>query len=174
MSNTNKPIIVKPLNGEARIEPSEFTAIAQDQAVPSTGKVLVHLSVWQAQKSTLSSRAQAGELGVWLDPDDNPELLADDTKTLKLIAFHFPVFKFGQAYSGAVLLRTRYGFTGDILAYGDIWRDQLFYLARCGFTQFDIKEGKSIDDAIQGFKDFTRPYQTSADGVLPIFSRRTA
>jgi uncharacterized protein (DUF934 family) len=174
MTNNTKQIIVKPLNAEARIEPSEFTAIAQDQTVPDTGKVLVHLSIWQAQKPALLSRAQAGELGVWLDPDDNPELLADDASHLKIIAFHFPVFKFGQAYSGAVLLRTRYGFTGDILAYGDIWRDQLFYLARCGFTQFDIKEGKSIEDAIQGFKDFTTPYQTSADGVLPIFSRRTA
>lgn len=174
MSNTNKPIIVKPLHAEAQIVTDAFTAIAQDQSIPETGKVLVHLSVWQEQKATLTGRAQAGELGVWLDPDDNPELLAADVATLKLIAFHFPAFKFGQAYSGAVLLRTRYGFAGDIRAYGDIWRDQMFYLARCGFTQFDIKEGKSLEDAMQGFKDFTTPYQSSADGVLPIFSRRTA
>jgi len=84
------------------------------------------------------------------------------------------VFKYGQGYSGAYLLRTRYGFKGDIRAFGDIWRDQFFYLARCGFTQFDIKEGKSLEDALNAFSDFTIPYQTSADGSLPVFNRRAA
>ncbi|MCQ8896917.1 DUF934 domain-containing protein [Limnobacter humi] len=167
-------IIVKPLNGEACIAADDFTVVELDQTIPSTGKVLVNIAVWQAQKDALKARAQAGELGVWLSPDDNPELLAHDVSLLPVVAFHFPVFKFGQGYSGAVLLRSRYGFQGDIRAYGDIWRDQLFYLARCGFTQFDIKDGKSLEDALLGFKDFTVPYQTSADGALPIFTRRAA
>lgn len=173
-SSTTHHIIVKPLNGPAHIAPDSVEVLQHDQPIPESGKVLVHLSVWLDQKDALTPRAQAGELGVWLSPDDNPELLAADVNTLSLIAFDFPVFKYGQGYSGAVLLRTRYSFSGDIRAYGDIWRDQLFYLARCGFTQFDIKEGKSLEDALHGFQDFTTPYQTSADGALPIFTRRTA
>ena len=165
-------LITKPLNGEATVMEDNFTVIGLETPVPAEGKVLIPLAVWQAEKDAFKARAQRGELGVWLSPDCNPELLADDVSTLKIIGFHFPVFKFGQAYSGAVLLRTRYGFTGEIRAFGDIWRDQMFYLARCGFTQFQIKEGKSIEDAVQGFKDFTTPYQTSTDGVLPIFTRR--
>lgn len=165
-------LITKPLNGSASIVEDDFTVIGLETPVPAEGKVLIPLAVWQAEKDAFKARAQRGELGVWLSPDCNPELLAGDVSTLKIIGFHFPVFKFGQGYSGAVLLRTRFGFTGEIRAYGDIWRDQLFYLARCGFTQFQIKEGKSIEDAIQGFNDFTTPYQTSTDGALPIFTRR--
>ena len=179
MSNPISNIIVKPLNAEASIVADDFVIVETGTpeapvAIPAEGKVLVHLSVWEANKAELSVRAQAGDLGVYLNPEDNPELLQGDVNVLKLIAFHFPVFKYGQGYSGAVLLRTRYGFTGEIRAFGDIWRDQFFYLARCGFTQFDIKEGKSLEDALNAFADFTIPYQTSADGSLPVFNRRAA
>lgn len=167
-------IIHKPLNGKAELVPDEFTVVALDQAVPSEGKVLIALDLWIAEKDFFRARAERGELGVWLSPDCNPELLAGDVNLLPIIAFDFPVFKYGQGYSGAVLLRTRFGFKGQIRAFGDIWRDQLFYLARCGFTQFHLKPGKSLDDALNGFNDFTTPYQTSADNALPIFSRRAA
>ena len=171
-------IIIKPLNGSASITEDHFEVIKAEEGeavqVPATGKVLVDLATWQANKAELTNRAQAGELGVYLNPDDDPESLEGDVNTLKLIAFHFPVFKYGQGYSGAVLLRTRHGFQGDIRAFGDIWRDQCFYLARCGFTQFDLKEGKSLENALEAFTEFTTPYQTSADGNLPIFSRRVA
>ena len=165
------PVIGAGTSGSFEVEAGTAEAPV---AVPADGKVLVHLSVWEAQKTELTTRAQAGELGVYLNPEDNPEQLQGDVNVLKLIAFNFPVFKYGQGYSGAVLLRTRYGFTGDIRAFGDIWRDQFFYLARCGFTQFDIKEGKSLEDALNAFADFTIPYQTSADGSLPVFNRRAA
>ena len=179
MSNPISNIIVKPLNAEASIVADDFVIVETGTpeapvAIPAEGKVLVHLSVWEANKAELSARAQAGDLGVYLNPEDNPEQLQGDVNVLKLIAFNFPVFKYGQGYSGAVLLRTRYGFTGEIRAFGDIWRDQFFYLARCGFTQFDIKEGKSLEDALNAFADFTIPYQTSADGSLPVFNRRAA
>lgn len=167
-------IIVKPLNGQAALGIDEFTVVRVDETLPTEGKVLVALDLWQAEKDFLRTRAEKGELGVWLSPDCNPEVLAADVSILPVIAFDFPVFKFGQGYSGAVLLRTRYGFKGEIRAFGDIWRDQLFYLARCGFTQFQLKEGKSAEEALAGFSDFSVPYQTSADQALPIFTRRAA
>ena len=166
-------IIEKPLNEAARLVENTFAVVRAVETIPSQGNVLVPLAIWQAAKDTLCARAEQGELGVWLSPDCDPETLKDDVGVLPVIAFEFPVFKFGQGYSGAVLLRTRYGYSGQIRAFGDIWRDQLFYLARCGFTQFAIKEGKSLEDAMEGFNDFTTPYQTSADGALPIFSRRS-
>lgn len=172
-------IISKPLNGQAEIVADEFAIVELGTTeapveIKAEGKVLVHLSVWEANKAELTARAKAGELGVYLNPEDNPEQLQCDVNVLKLIAFNFPVFKFGQGYSGAFLLRSRYGFTGEIRAFGDIWRDQFYLLARCGFTQFDIKAGKSLENALDAFSDFTTPYQTSADGLLPIFNRRAA
>jgi uncharacterized protein (DUF934 family) len=62
-------IIVKPLNGEAAIVTDEFVVVEVGTAeapvaVPSEGKVLVHLSVWEASKAELTARAEAGDLGV--------------------------------------------------------------------------------------------------------------
>lgn len=167
-------IIIKAPNQPAQITNDVFTVVRIEEKVPTEGKVLIPLDLWQAERDYFLPRAKAGDLGVWLTPNCNPEALKDDVVNLQIIGFEFPEFKFGQGYSGAVLLRNRYGFKGDIRAFGDIWRDQLFYLARCGFTQFDLKAGKSLEEAIEGFNDFTTPYQTSADGVLPIFSRRAA
>ncbi len=172
-------MISKPMNGPAEIIDDDFVVIEPGTAetpstIPSQGKVLVHLSAWEANKAEFTARAQAGELGVYLNPDDNPEQLQADVNVLKLIAFHFPMSKYGQGYSGAFLLRSRYGFKGDIRAFGDVWRDQFFFLARCGFTQFKIKEGKSLEDALNAFTDFSSAYQTSADGTTSVLNRRAA
>jgi uncharacterized protein (DUF934 family) len=174
----SKRIIVKhPARSGAvthSIVDDQLKIIRDDQALPTTGEYIVSLKRWLESKSTFQADAAAYRLGVYLLPDDDPALLANDVTTLARIAYEFPVFKFGQGYSDAVLLRSRYGFTGKLRAFGDIWRDQLFYLARVGFDEFDIKEGKSLEDALNGFSDFSVKYQNSTDEALPLFRRRQA
>ena len=174
MSHLHNPLITKRLHEKATIVSDTFEVVLADQPIPASGNILVHLEVWISEEAELATRAKKGELGVYLEPDDNPDLLATHCINLAVIGFHFPAFKFGQAYSGGVLLRTRYNYQGEIRAFGDVGRDQLFYLSRCGFTQFKLKEGKSYEDALAGFDDFSTPYQTSADGNLPVFTRRIA
>lgn len=165
-------LITKPLGGEARIVDDALTVVRDDADIPAQGDVVVSLKRWAAERETLLPLAQAGRLGVYLQPEDNPEALEHDAALLPRIAYEFPVFKFGQGYSDAYLLRKRYGFTGRLRAFGDIWRDQLFYLARVGFDEFLIKEGKSVEDALNGFNDFTEVYQDSVDISQPLFRRR--
>ena len=168
-----KQIIVKQAD-QASIVSDNLVIVRDEDALPATGSFVVSLKRWLENKAELMAKAQSGELGVYILPDDNIERLKDDVSQLSRIAYEFPVFKFGQGYSDAVLLRTRYGFTGKLRAFGDIWRDQLFYLARVGFDEFDIKEGKSIEDALKGFEDFSVLYQNSSDEPLPLFRRRVA
>ena len=165
-------MIIKPLGGEATIVENALSIVRDEDALPQAGQCLVSLKRWQEQRADLLPLAQSGRLGVFLQPEDNPETLETDAKLLPRIGYEFPVFKFGQGYSDAYLLRKRYGFTGELRAFGDIWRDQLFYLARVGFTEFVIKEGKSLEDALLGFKDFTEVYQDSVDVELPLHRRR--
>lgn len=165
-------LITKPLNAEARIDTDTLLVVRDDDALPATGEFVVSLKRWQEQKETLGPLAKAGRAGVYLLPEDNPELLQDDAALLPRIAYEFPVFKFGQGYSDAYLLRKRYGFAGRLRAFGDIWRDQLFYLARVGFDEFLIKEGKSVEDALNGFKDFSISYAHSTDSDDSVFNRR--
>ena len=57
-------------------------------------------------------------------------------------------------------------------AIGDIQRDQLCYLARCGFNAFALREGEDVDVALTAFADFSERYQASVDQPLPLFRRR--
>ena len=105
---------------------------------------------------------------------DDPAALAADIKTLALIAVNFPTFKDGRGYSTAYLLRTRYSYTGELRAVGDIQRDQLFYLHRVGFNAFAVREDKDIEAALKSLNDFSNVYQASVVQSSPLFRRREA
>ena len=66
-------------------------------------------------------------------PNDADPMAAslDGVQTIEL---HFPTFSDGRAFSQALMLRRRCGFTGDIRAVGDVLVDQLSQMQRCGFS----------------------------------------
>src|SRR5436853_6354284 len=140
--------------------------------VPARGDVVVPLALWLERRDGLLSRAETGTLGVWLDANEGPEALAADVQSFPLIAVNFPKFGDGRGYSIARLLRERYGFKGELRAIGDVLRDQIFYMHRCGFNAFAVRADKSIEDALTAFNDFSDGYQTSVDQPVPYFRRR--
>ncbi len=137
------------------------------------GQVLVPLAVWQARKDDLIRREwdQGHALGVWLGPKDDPAELAGDLDDLSVVGVHFPLATDGRGYSIATLLRTRYGYRGELRALGSIGRDQLHYLSRVGFDAFAVGEP---EHAIAGLDDLTEAYQAAANQPLPLFRRRAA
>jgi uncharacterized protein (DUF934 family) len=144
-----------------------------DTQVPA-GKVVLPLSVWLARKAEFAARVSAGEIGVWLETHDLVEKLAADQPDLNV----FPVigifverFPDGRAYSSAALLRTRFGFRNELRAFGDVLRDQLFFLNRCGFTAFEIRADRSAEDALASLKDFSEPYQSAVVVDQPLWRR---
>ncbi|MED5239868.1 MAG: DUF934 domain-containing protein [Pseudomonadota bacterium] len=138
-----------------------------ESALPE-GKVIVPLAYWQENRDDLLAR---GDVAVWLAPGEEPRDLEDDLDKLALIAIHFPAFKDGRGYSYARELRTRYHFKGEIRATGDVLRDQLFYLQRCGFNAFEVRSDRSIEDALAGLRDFTVTYQGDVADPRPIYRR---
>jgi len=144
--------------------------VPEGEAVPASGKIIVPLATWLAQHAQLSARA--GEVGVWLKPDDEPGQLARDVARLPLIAVQFPQFTDGRGYSIGRLLRERFGYKGELRAIGDVLHDQIFYMASVGFNAFAVKEGKSLDDALTAFDDFSEAYQTSVARPIPYYRRR--
>jgi uncharacterized protein (DUF934 family) len=133
-----------------------------------TGKTIVPLKVWQAQRSALQQRS---DIGVWIASDERPEELKDDVASLPVIAVDFPKFADGRGYSIAYNLRARLAYTGELRAIGDVLRDQLFYMQRVGFNSFATRPDRNIHDALKGLTDFSEPYQTSLDQKLPLFRR---
>jgi uncharacterized protein (DUF934 family) len=138
-------------------------------AVPA-GDVIVPLAQWTAQRDSLLARQ--GRLGVWLANTDDPAAIAADLKHFEVIAVDFPHFTDGRGSSIGRLLRERYGWTGELRAVGDVIRDVLFYLSRCGFDAFELKAGEDAQAALSAFSDFSEAYQTSVERPQPLFRRR--
>ena len=116
--------------------------------VPS-GKVIVPLKVWQAQRDHLEARA---ELGVWLSGDERAEALKGDLARFSVIAVDFPKFADGRGYSIARHLRARLEYTGELRAIGDVLRDQMFYMQRVGFDAFCTPIGQAYRRRIEGIE----------------------
>jgi len=144
------------------------TDAAETVIVPE-GKVIVPLTVWLAQKDTLSARA---ELGVWIGADERFEALKGDSDRFAVIAVDFPKFSDGRGYSIAFNVRKRLGYTGELRAIGDVLRDQLFSMARVGFNAYATRQDRSIHDALKGLTVFSETYQASVDQPLPLFRRK--
>lgn len=153
--------------------------VLEDGETPETarlphGNVLVPLSVWQARKWDLVQRQLNGsvqQLGVWLGPKDDLALIVADLADLDAIGVYFPVAGDGRGYSIATLLRSRYGFRGELHALGAVERDYLHFLQRVGFDVFDVKNPES---AIASLDDFSEAYQPSYDQPLPLFRRESS
>jgi uncharacterized protein (DUF934 family) len=140
--------------------------------IPSQGDIIVPLALWQARRKELL--AHPGRLGVWLDSHEGPEAIAEDLGVFGLIAIHFPKLTDGRGYSTARLLRERYGYKGELRAIGDVQRDQLLFLSRCGFDAFALKEGRDPEAALAAFSELSEAYQASVVEPLPLFRRRFA
>ena len=127
---------------------------------PQSGDWIVPLAVWAEQRATLVTRQ--GRNGVLLENTDDPRALAADFDKLAVIAVRFPKFTDGRGYSIARLLR-RLGWQGELRAVGDVQRDELFYMSRCGFDAFELREGQNAENALTAFNDFSMPYQAAID-----------
>ena len=145
-----------------------WTLVREPSADLPAGPVIVPLAYWTSNRDALLAR---GDVGVWLAPANDPAEIADDVTKLAVIAVDFPQFSDGRGYSTGRLLRQRYRYAGELRAIGDIQRDQLAYLAQCGFDAFAIRDGKDARDALTGFDDFSDGYQLT-EARLPWFRRR--
>ena len=168
-------VVLFKLTGEKSVNDEQVATTV----IPATGQVIVPLSVFIARKDALVSRIKAGEIGVWLDTHEVLEHLIEnqtDLNALPIIAIHVERFVDGRIFSLGTLLRTRYGYENELRAFGDVLKDQLFFLKRTGFTSFLIRAGRSAADAIISLHDFSHPYQGAVDESQPVFKRyhRTA
>ena len=112
--------------------------------LPNSDSIIVPLALWLEHSHAL--KARDGGLGVWLDSDEEVESIADDLSQFQVVALNFPVFSDGRNYSNARLLRDRYQYQGEVRAIGDVLRDQLFFMQRCGFDAFALRADRNADE----------------------------
>jgi len=95
------------------------------------------------------------DVGLWFEPTDEPENVPlSHLQMVTTIGIHFPAFTDGRGFSIGKLLRQRFGFTGNLIATGELLVDQADYLFRCGFSHVVLPD--TIDEA--AFKSATESF----------------
>jgi uncharacterized protein (DUF934 family) len=122
--------------------------------------LIVTLDQWRLEPDTWLARGS--RLGILLSPEHRVEQLAPDLPHFELIAAQFPGPSEGRGYTQARQLRDHWNFKGELRAMGYVRRDQLFFMARCGFNSFELSD-TDIEEASSAFTTFTAAYQPSND-----------
>ena len=141
---------------------------AELPSLDGTQHYLLSLSRWlllqRAQPSLLGTAVARARLGVWLTPDAAIDALQPWLHDIPMIAIHIPTLADGRGYSMARRLRTHYGYQAGLRAFGDITRDQLLFLMRCGFDSVSLRPGTDLALACQALMELPSRYQ---DDALP-------
>ncbi|KEI71784.1 DUF934 domain-containing protein [Endozoicomonas elysicola] len=161
----------KLLKGQ-QISNDHFQILDQNESEASLpeGNLLLHVSAIDA--AIQANTDHNGQIGIWFDSADEPEMVADALNQFEVIAVNFPKFMDGRGYSIARLLRERFNYRGDVRAIGDVLVDQLYYLQRCGFSSFRLREDQNPDYAVEALTTFSTDYQTAADNLTPVYRLR--
>ena len=136
---------------------------------PSADAVIIPFARFQQERDQWLASKQ--KLGVRLTPADDVQQIAKDLARISLIALEFDKIGEGRGYSQAQLLRSRLGFKGEIRAVGNILRDQVFHMARCGIDAFEFPQSTDMTVALAAFNDFTVAYQPSSDQAVKLQQR---
>jgi uncharacterized protein (DUF934 family) len=147
---------------DGRIVVDEWRYVAEAAAEAAT-PLIVTFAQWQLEPDTWLARGTP--LGVLLSPAQAVEQLAPDLARFALVAAEFSGPSEGRGYTQARQLRERCGFKGELRAAGYVRRDQLFFMARCGFNSFELPDS-DIEDAHTAFTTFSAAYQPSNDAGL--------
>ena len=143
---------------------AEGEVIAEGDAI-AEGDVIVSFRRWRDEPEALTD-SRGGKLGVWVDGDDDIRDVVEYLGRFDLIAVKFPVFTDGRSFTVARQLREYYGYRGELRAVGDVARDQLWFMARCGIDSFALREGADFDAALEAFDELSLAYQPAADAAV--------
>jgi len=160
------------LVNHGRIADDPFIMVADGEAVPPDGAVIVSFKRFMLEREALLARG--APLGVKLESSESPEPLGADVHKLGVVVLTMPVFKDGRAFSWSRLLRTRLGYKGEIRVTGHFLRDQLAFLARVGVDAFDLTQNLSPEDIEAAMREISNVYQPSVDGRKTIRDLRAA
>lgn len=146
---------------------------ADDALVPvptPCAECLLSTAQWQAVRTTWPRDIP---VGIVLANDVDVETIGRDVASFAIVALQFPKWTDGRAYSQARLLRSRYRYTGELRATGEVLVDMLPLLARTGFDAVVLRADQSRAVAERALAMFPAGhYQGDTLARQPHFRRR--
>ena len=166
------PALIKLEGGKAAFAEDRFVHVAQDEAIPASGDVILTLTRFQSDG--VSILAQGRKVGVRLESEQAIEDLVLSLPQMSVVALSFPKFRDGRHFSSARLLRERFGYEGELRAVGEVLRELASFMIRCGFDAFVLRADKDPHKALSAYDDFCESYQSAVNQPVPLFRRRQA
>ena len=145
-----------------------WTFLDEDD-IPTSGCITVPLAKLIDNSDALLARNQ--QIGVRLEPADDPHDLTPYIDRISLIEIDFPKYTDGRGYSQAQLLRRRLAYTGELRAVGHVLRDQILYMNRSGFDAYQTTRA-DLPNVVKALEEYSAFYQPAADGHQSVFTRR--
>src|SRR5262249_62370451 len=119
-----------PLLKGGKIVDDVWAFVEDGHELSPGGCITVSLGRFLSEHEQLLHRNRS--IGVRLQNTDDPALLAPFLDKLHLIELDFPKYTDGRAFSQALMLRRRFGYSGEIRAIGQVLQDQLRLMGRSG------------------------------------------
>lgn len=158
--------LIKLIDDEPVIEANDWAHPENDAPLPAEAPIVVSLERWKAEHDALAARN--APVGIRLRSDERIDQIAEDLANLPLVELDFPNMNDGRHFTSARLLRERHGYRGEIRATGQVLRDQLFFMARCGFDAFELPADKDGEAALNAFREISVVYQPAVDRRSPV------
>ncbi|KIG18032.1 Oxidoreductase probably involved in sulfite reduction [Enhygromyxa salina] len=159
-------------SGKPEIAIDHWQRLGDDDPFPSLDALPVLVTLARAERDRQALEQRTGAWGVWVPGNADPEQIAERLRDRVLVAIEVTKFTDGRHYSLARLLRDRYGFTGELRAFGDVLPDQLSYMQRCGYSSFELAPGKSLETGLRCLTAFSVSYQGNTTDPRPLYRRR--
>jgi uncharacterized protein (DUF934 family) len=86
------------------------------------------------------------------------------------VILDFPKYTDGRAYSQARLLRERHGYRGELRATGNVLRDQLLLMRRCGFDAYEV-DARGAAGFAASMSAVTHAYQPATNDAGMLLKR---
>ena len=163
-------VVMFKLTGEDSLSEEQIMATA----LPKNGKILLPAKVYLQHKDVLKERLKNKEIGIWIDTHEEIGSFIseiNDINQFPLIGVRVGKFADGRIFSIGTQLRIKFQYKNDLRAFGDVLRDQLFFLKRTGFNSYLIRKDRDPNDALLALKDFSSPYQGAADEPYPAWKK---
>ena len=144
----------RPMIFDQVVTTGEHHIIADDADI--TPWSAVSIARWLALRG---ESGLADNVGVIVYADDDIAPLQPHLDAVPFVGVDFARFADGRGYSHARRLRTLWGYEGPIIAFGDVLRDQLLYMSRCGINGFYMREDQDLRASLAAFSLYTDHYQ---------------
>ncbi len=153
--------LIRLIEGRPRLVEDEWQLLARG-AIAGERPPILHLASW-------ARRPRDRRCGIWIGPEDDFEDAPGFFAEAALVAVYLPSFRDGRSLAVAHRLRHRHGWRGELRATGDVLREQLRQLRRCGFDSFALAPG---EDAAEALRTLSPRGAASSGPFMPRARRR--